>query len=589
MTTTETPTPDIGEAADPVPALDSPAEEQPGADTLEPTRLTAEQITDLRARLEASETGRVSLLWNPNDLVFGRNIRKHATATINREYVQRILDNKDVFEQDPTVWINPDGYLQVKDGQRRTLGSRAAGLTAIPVILRYPPEGDTEKQQRVSEIGGQLTANEDHEALTAPDKFDAVTELLDLGVSVTKVARVTPGMNTRDVKAIKAIRRAKTTAPMDLAVDGQLTLEQSAALIEFEDDPQAVATLTDAARKGQFDYVATALRNKRESDAAYAEAAAVVEAEGFTVLYHEPKWNERDTYVSSNRLHGPDGTAFDPATITEPKHWAVWLDDYEKYFVREDGREVPEHAIDWDTQDNPDQPPHEGLYAVADIRVEQVWLRHHYCIDVPATGLTDPRATPAPSPDSPEALAAAEAQAQQQRAERAKTKAMNKAARAATPKRRQWVTGLVAGAKVPKGAHVFRSKLEASEPSIICEQAAPYITAGLLNMDRDKLINGSAFDAATENRAAVIGVAIACGAIEARMHPNLGDKNNERPDWWRRTSVNTYRDGIAIFSHYLAFLKANGYPLTPIERYTLGEIDEATFYTEEAELTGDTL
>ncbi|MEV6071968.1 ParB/Srx family N-terminal domain-containing protein [Nocardia sp. NPDC052001] len=584
--------PDI--AAAPVESVENPAPtEQAQANAIEPTPLTQEQADDLRARLQASETGRVSLMWNPNDLVFGRNIRKHAAPTITKQYIQRILDNREVFEQDPTVWINPEGYLQVKDGQRRTLGSRAAGLTSIPVILRYPPEGDTDTARRVSEIGGQLTANEDHEALITPDKVDAVAELLDLGVPVTKVARVTPGMNTADVKAIKAIRRAKTSTPMDLAATGQMTFEQSAALIEFEDDPHAVARLTEAASKGQFDYVATALRNKRVSDTAYAAAKAKAEGEGFTVLENEPKWTERDTYVSSTRLKGPDGTIFDPATITEPKHWAVWLNETEKYYVRDDGHEVPEEAIDWDTENNPTAQPEDGLYAVSAIRIESVWLRYHYCIDVPATGLDDPRADTGPAPGSAEAHALAEAQAREKSQALARTKAMNNAARAATPRRRDAVTKALAGAKVPKGAHLWRTKLEASDPGILTEHNATLLAAEMLNISRDKLIDGSAFDNVSENRAAVIGLGIAIAAVEARMHPNLGDKGNERPDWWRR-SGRTLARGLDTFAHYLEFLKTLEFPkdvdfsLSPIERYRIGDIDETTFYTEEADLTGIT-
>jgi hypothetical protein len=41
--------------------------------------------------------------------------------------------------------------------------------------------------------------------------------------------------------------------------------------------------------------------------------------------------------------------------ITDPQHWAVWLDEHTQY-VDSDGTVVEEAQIDWDTADNADTP-----------------------------------------------------------------------------------------------------------------------------------------------------------------------------------------------------------------------------------------
>ena len=46
--------------------------------------------------------------------------------------------------------------------------------------------------------------------------------------------------------------------------------------------------------------------------------------------------------------------------ITDPQHWAVWLDEYTEY-VDSDGNVIDEDEIDWDTADDPDAEPDEGL------------------------------------------------------------------------------------------------------------------------------------------------------------------------------------------------------------------------------------
>ena len=61
----------------------------------------------------------------------------------------------------------------------------------------------------------------------------------------------------------------------------------------------------------------------------------------------------------------PEGV--DESVITDPQHWAVWLDEYTEY-VDSDGNVVEEDEIDWDTAEDPDAAPDEGLRHADSVR-----------------------------------------------------------------------------------------------------------------------------------------------------------------------------------------------------------------------------
>jgi len=116
----------------------------------------------------------------------------------------------------------------------------------------------------------------------------AYEQLAGFGLSAAQIAKQT------------ATKRAEVTA--GLAVAGSelarkaterwdfLTLDQAAALAEFEDDTEATKALVAGAKEGQFEHVVQRLRDARDEAQALAEVAAELTAAGATVI-ERPGYN----------------------------------------------------------------------------------------------------------------------------------------------------------------------------------------------------------------------------------------------------------------------------------------------------------
>ena len=94
------------------------------------------------------------------------------------------------------------------------------------------------------------------------------------------------------------------------------------------------------------------LRQQRETAKAYAEAAESYAVQGYRVLDEQPAW--RDTIcVELRGLRTADGDPVTEEGVTNPAHWAVWLDEEVAFVDRETGERVDEDAIDFATEDDP--------------------------------------------------------------------------------------------------------------------------------------------------------------------------------------------------------------------------------------------
>ena len=179
-----------------------------------------------------------------------------------------------------------DGGVHVLYGQRRTL---AAVETAQPLIPVYVVDSLTEADR----LAKQVVENDHRQALTDKDRAEAFHQLSLLGVSAAQIARKTGAKKTTVETALKV--RANDTATKALA-EGW-TLEQSAALEEFSDDADALASLQEALDEypDRFDHTVQYLRDEREAARILAEATAeqvkagktVVEAVGYQMPEHQ--------------------------------------------------------------------------------------------------------------------------------------------------------------------------------------------------------------------------------------------------------------------------------------------------------------
>ena len=79
----------------------------------------------------------------------------------------------------------------VRDGQRRTLAARQAGLAAIPVyVLSTAGAALDAKTADAERIAQQIVTNDQRTALTDAQRAKGINQMLLAGISAGKVARI---------------------------------------------------------------------------------------------------------------------------------------------------------------------------------------------------------------------------------------------------------------------------------------------------------------------------------------------------------------------------------------------------------------
>ncbi|MGW5441442.1 hypothetical protein [Nocardia asteroides] len=498
----------------------------------------------------------------PADLYIGDNIRKK--VNLPKGFLDSLAENGNTVAI--IAFRREDGVIEVVDGQRRTLGMIKRGVARAKVEI-HPSRELAEAEAEAQRIVMQFNANEHTERLTSEERLNGIEQLLNLGYSVTKVSKKLGLRSTDEAKAVRVV--AKSDTARDLHITDQLSLEQAMVLTEFEDIPGDVEALLLAADRGQFDGTAARIRERRVFDAARVEAGTAWAERGFAMLAREPAWSERDTYVSLSRLVTEDGQTITAEAITDPSAWAVFLRAPERWRVIETGEVIDINRIDWDIEDEADAEPDAGL--VHPDRVEQFidWTPVYYCRDLDAAGVQVPGPTGTSGAADPGEAERLEAQRREaESAQRDRTKMCNRAARAATEGRRTFLRTKQLGARktVPKGAMAWAARMVLANPDTLAKTAAKNIAAELVGMPTRELD-----DDTTDNRAGVVLVGLAMGAMEAIMQPREAN-----PDYWRNSTsypgAYYYPSDTTGLREYLRLLADLGHTLDDIDSYVLGEM-----------------
>lgn len=193
-----------------------------------------------------------------------------------------------------------DGYYAL-GGNRRVDGAGKAGLHEIPVMLRE--DLVTEAQQ----LEFMLVENLHRSDLSPAEEAAAYEQLTLFGHDVDAIAAATG----RAKSTIKA-RLKLTTLPagaFELIHDGQLTLGDADAMLEFADDPAALEQLEHAAGTPNFRTAVYAVRDRRERVARHREALDEFEAAGaaeWTPLDGETLSWSRTTVCPLTWFHGDE-------------------------------------------------------------------------------------------------------------------------------------------------------------------------------------------------------------------------------------------------------------------------------------------
>ena len=499
---------------------------------------------------------------DPHSLALELNVRN--VADLDAEFLASIAEHGVLI---PIAGVRDEhGTVWVRAGQRRTLAAREANLSTIPVYVRPLAAGDRAVQtaQRVAE---QIVENDQRRGLTDAQRARGIQQMIDAGLSISRVAKKL-SVAKETVKAAEAAVKSPTA--MAALSDGQLSLTEAATITEFEDMPGALDRLLDAAGTRRFDHTVAQLREERVSAQAEAQAAQGYRERGFTVLTEQPEsWDQ--ACIPLRHLLSADGAEADERAVTEPAHWAVLLYEDTALCDVQTGDIVDQDEVDWNTEDQHDATPEDGLRHANSVTETVVFTPHYFCLDYRAAGLTPNNrfarnagiltsADDAAIDGDDQAREAAEQQAHDERTEaekreRRKVLALNKLGDAAMLVRRDFVTKLLARKTPPKGAAIFVADCLARDPYLLTNHHGLDTTAALLGVDGADAVGAlvAALPAGGDARAQVLTLALVLGALEARTPKDAW--RNATPSWSHHASS----------SDYLRWLADNDYPLAPVE------------------------
>ncbi len=398
-----------------------------------------------------------------------------------------------------------DGTVTLRIGQRRVLAAREAGLATIPA---YIVEGDESTVTRLLE---QFAENEHRASLTEPERAAVFQQLAFEGLTVPQIAKRT-GVKKTVVEA--GITVADSEFAGKVATTHEVTLDQAAAILEFEDDPKAVKSLVQYAEDApdQFRHEVQRQRDDRARRQQVEAEQETLRKQGFTILDRAPYYGEKE-YTSIADLVTRDGK---PVTIDD---LGGITDKYT----------VVRSAWDGVTSD--------------------VYLR-----EVKAYGFKKKPATGTASGPMTD----------EQKTARKELIANNKAWVSAEVVRREWLAGFLGRKTLPKdAAHFVATALTAHRSTIASAlSGGNRLAATLLGLDaQDSEWGQSPIDPVAEaqpGRAGHVTLAVVLAGIEVS------------------TGKHTWRQPSRTARAYFAQIAAWGYPLSEVEQIVIGtdEVDE---------------
>lgn len=461
----------------------------------------------------------------PGDLIIAANVR--ADTKIDKTFVSSIKQHGVLVPIIAT--LNTDGALEVVDGQRRTLAAIEAGRTTVPVIVR---DASTDADRVIA----QLVVNDHRAELTDGEHAAAFKQLSLFGVSADSIARKT-NVPKKRVETALAVA-ASDTASAAIA-EFNLTLDQAAAIVEFEDNADDVAQLQDAAQHGGLDHKVATIRDRRAREAVIADAEQKLAAANVVVLSEKPDadWGGQPKNPVAYIEH-PRGYIEKPVYADEKSAAA--------------GKRLPVKSHE--------TCPGRAVYVSSDFRNDgtgRVYTAelYEYCLDWAANGHHRP-ATPGKTPkiDPADMTDEQRAAAEKEKAERRRVLDNNKAWPLATEVRRTWIsTTLLQQKTLPANADLIPALWAATALPREGYNADLATARTWLSITSDDHWNSRVFEHhlmdGNEHIATRTMLAIALAAVEAQL---------TNKDAWRSQA----HSGLGL---YLQVLQTWGYEPSTLE------------------------
>jgi len=503
----------------------------------------------------------------PTELLLERNIRD---PRLDPAFVKSIKEHG-VLEPITAV-LNADGGLVVRFGHRRTLGAVEAGLTTVPVVVRGAD--DLADSAEVDRIIRQHDENVRREGLTAGEQIGVIEQLGLFGVSAAQIARRL--QISRDV--VDAATRANASELARKAADRYegLTIDQAAAVAEFDDDVEVAKALIVAAvdQPHQFAHAVQQQRDERARAARADEVRQQLLDEQCRIV-DEPDWQSKakplTLLVEDNTGHDIDPVAH--RTCRGHVAWIAWrwgivnadgspITDEQRASHEEwrDALVAIESRDDWTgTEDEVKQQIQDALDALgpdplAGEKQAQLPVAIYGCSDPTNLGHrgrhgSSTTRTPAAEMSDHERKKATEA--------RRLVVENNKAWDSAQAVRRDAIKAWAGAKKLPPGGAAFIALAVTGNPVALNEHGVLDLAGEWLGIPAKKSWPykpdlAAAAEKATNERALVIVLIHALAAYEHQLSR----------DSWREDGTKSHA------GRYLRFLEAAlSYPLSDVEKY----------------------
>lgn len=455
--------------------------------------------TETRPRLELIDVDPHRLITNPANVRSKMHDLDELAASIGKVGVLVPL----VVRPD-TV----DGTFVIVAGHRRAAAAVKASVDTVPAIVQHDAGDES------ADLTAMLIENLHRENLSATDEAHGFEQLAAFGVTVDEIAQLT-GRKTERVQSGLAI--AKSRNADKIAKKANLTLEQLAGIVEFEDDQQAVQELVNTAENdpGYFDHELADLRQQREDARKRQESIDKLTTEGVKVLGKRPGYNASHPPVRLDCLVTDAGKNITPSSHKKCPGHAAFVD--QKW-----GSGTPEYACT-----DPTKHGHKSRY-------------------------DNGRSTSTSS--SPAKAKPTAAEREKAAEEKRQREEQHKALEVATGVRRKFVKTLLARKSPPKGTLAFAVPLLVSD-KVYFDDWDPDVVVELTGVRNPQHPFDALAQGATDGRLQVVMVAkIAC-SIETTIGPELLD-----PKPYTSTG------GVAA---YLEYLQACGYTLADVEQKVL--------------------
>jgi len=431
---------------------------------------------------------------NPAHLIVDANVRKN--VSLDADFLASVKEHGILV---PILVMSEPGtdLYRVLDGQRRTLAAIDAGLTLIPTH-------QAENAAEADRIIRQLVINDQRTAIDDTDHSAALLQLDGLGVTADQIAKKTRIPKDRIQVALTV---AKSPIASAAVATRQITLDDAAAITEFEDDPDVVEKLIQDAQRGYgLNHAIRTARNRRETATVRLAHAEQLTAKGTTIIDDVVKGRH---YTFDQVESAKGGKVMMPNTI---------------------GKGLVAHITtvdEWNSTENRYIPKPKTTYLLEDPQT------HGWVIKAgtPTESITD-----------------------EEKAARRRVRENNKAWPLAVEVRHNWIRdNLLTRTSLPSDTITFiATALAGGHPSDGYNSGRRMAAAWLgLNYDAYAGVGFIGEFEKHPGRANLIATALACAAAETKI---------EAREAWRATS----RD-LTNAARYLEHLAAWGYELSDIE------------------------